>query len=220
MARLSWSPKSRKRVETLPDRPDDSRAGREAEERVDPPSYRANWYDPVPIDPMAGDPGFGQEDPEALRGSGARAVAQALAGLADWGRLYWRKDVREVSTLILEWIDQDGGQFDDLLADIGFRPKRGPSFTFIRNQAERDALLREVISLPRWGNQTPMQVARAIRDAFDDYEINGGWARDQKNGCGTEDVPRAQFWAILKLGLHYPLPSIQTLAAMVEESRN
>ena len=83
-------------------------------------------------------------------------------------------------------------------ADVGLRPKRGPSLPMIRKLAERDAILHEVIVMPRWGNRSPLQAARGGREEFEDYEINGGWAVDcnradghpAPQGCGVFTVRR------------------------------
>ena len=188
---------------------------------IDPPQYRAAWYRPAPVDPFTGGPEWDADDPEALRAAGAQAVATALAGLADLGRMAWRRDIREVSALVLEWLDADGGAYDDLLADIGFRPKRGASFVSVRKLAARDAILADLIRdrLPRCGNQSDMQVARDIRDQFEAYRANGGHAADKAVGGRQRDATRAAFFDILDLGLHYPMPSVQGIAAMVEDAR-
>lgn len=187
-------------------------------DRTDPPVYRAPWYRPARVDPLRGEPEWGMDDPEALRASGAKVVATALAQLAEEGLMSWRRSTREVAALLLEWLDGDGGEFDDLAADIGLRPKRGASFVSIRKLAERDAILREVIAMPRWGNRAPIEVARDVRKEFEDFGVNGGWSATKDGPC-PKAMPRSAFWRILRLDLHYPLPNIQTIRAMIEADR-
>lgn len=185
---------------------------------TDPPTYSAPWYRPAPVDPMRGDPEWGKDDPEALRAAGAKAVATALAQIAEEGLLSWRRSTREIAALALQWLDADGDDPGDLAAFIGLRPRRGQSFAMVRKLSERDDVLREVVLMSRWAEMSPMQAARSIRAAFEDYE-GRGWLIDKARPGRPQGEPRSHWWRILRLGLHHPLPNIQTMAGMVETAR-
>lgn len=169
------------------------------------------WLDPALL---TGD----LDSPDALREAGAQVSACAVWLLAEYALGSQNAGVQAAAKAIQEWMRTDGGQWDDLAAELGLRPKRGPTFPQIKRIAERDAILDQIIRLPRWNGRSSREVAKAIRREMDDYEARG-WLRDRAARERPQGELRVLLWGILKLGLYYPLPSVTDMAAEISKAR-
>ena len=154
-------------------------------------------------------------DPEALRESGARIVASKLVALAEWARFHPDHQTRALARLVEIYFAEDnfreGKSFDVF---IGIRPDGGrPSLAREAAIFERNKLLREAARMQPWVGMAPTQAARAMRGAFDAYEVRA-WPRERKldEPPRPNDAVRTIFWKISKTGAPGPMPSRQGLA--------
>lgn len=162
---------------------------------------------------------FADDDPNALRAMGADAVGSALVEFAEEGLRSPRLTSRQVARLILDHFVEGKFLYDDLSSDIGLRRRDGKAqLSIIARRAERDVILAKLACLPRWGNLSADEAARAIRDQFERYEAIG-WTRDRDLRTRPQGNTRGEFWSILQLGLGYPLPAIRDLVKLVGTAR-
>jgi hypothetical protein len=182
---------------------------------------RPAWYDPPGALSVLDTADFGNDRPEALRSAGPLAVGTALYGLAEWGALSIRADVREVAALLREYLS-DGLDHDSLDFDLGLRPRDGsPGLALLARRAERDRLVTMLARNAPFRDMGPWAAAGALRAACLAYEAKG-WPRDRPPARRTAPAaePVATFWRVLRMGLPQgPMPRQADLRRMIADDR-
>lgn len=159
------------------------------------------------------------DDPEALLGAGPVAVGSALARLVEMGQLSLDRQVREVAALIGEWLCEDLGAFDALDFHLGLRPRDGRRpLAFSAKIAERNALVMALSREAPYSGMTAKKAAAALRASCQRYEATV-WPKHRAERETRPSGHDAAWYKVLKLGLHYPMPDIDTLAARIRQDR-
>lgn len=179
----------------------------------------APWIDRKPFDHWINSATFARDDPEALRALGPRAVATALAGLAEWGQAAGRQDVREVATLIRTWLVEDAGRFDTLDRDLGMSPRDGRrSLSNVAKRAERDMLVIGLSRQKPYADMGARRAAQALRAACAAYEKRR-WPVDRQERVSRPQGEPGVWWQVMNLGLPFAMPGEEHLKAMLDGVR-
>lgn len=160
-----------------------------------------------------------QDDPEALRAAGPKAVGSALWRLSSWGALAPWREAREAAALLRDHLS-DGMHFDTLDLDLGLRPRNGrPSLSLVAKRAERDDFLVKLSQSEPWAGMGPWRAATALRDAFAAYETTR-WPREAERPTAPATEPVGTFWRICRLALPQGgMPKAADLARLLREDR-
>ncbi|RID91615.1 hypothetical protein D2N39_13035 [Gemmobacter lutimaris] len=183
------------------------------------PPIHAPWIDRLPFDHWVNSATFRHDDPEGLRKEGPKAVASALAGLAEWGQAAGRKDVREIAALIREWLIEDAGKHDTLDRDLGLSPRDGSRpLSNIARRAERDELVILLSRETPYAQMSARRAARELREACTAYETRR-WPVDRAERKSRPQGEAGVWWQVMKLGLPYAMPGEETLKLVIEIDR-
>ncbi len=184
-----------------------------------PPPITAPWIERKPPGNLVNSATFARDDPEALRALGPRAVATALAGLAEWGQVAGRQGVREVATLIRTWLVEDAGRFDTLDRDLGMSPRDGRrSLSNVAKRAERDMLVIGLSRQKPYADMGARRAAQALRAACAAYEKRR-WPVDRQERVSRPQGEPGVWWQVMNLGLHFAMPGEEYLKTMLDGDR-
>lgn len=160
-----------------------------------------------------------KDDPQALLEAGPVTVGSALARLVELGEVSLDRQVREVAGLLREWLEGDLGRFDHLDFHLGLRPRDGRRpLAFEAKLAERTRLVLELSRQAPYSGMTAKKAAAALRAACARYESTR-WPEDRKDRKTRPGGEAETWWLVMKLGLHHPMPDIDTLAARIRQDR-
>lgn len=196
-----------------------ARRGFEIDSADVPPTMDAAWITRPDLPAWSSSAEWSRDDPMALLAAGPVAVGSALARLVEMGEMAIDREVREVSALLREWLEEDLGEHDLLDFHLGLRPRDGRRpLAFEAKIAERNRLVIDLSRQAPYCSMSAKTAAVALRAACERYETTR-WPEDREKRKTRPGGHDATWYRIFRLGLHHTMPDASTLAARIRLDR-